>query len=54
MLKTESELTPVMHLLISLDNTFHFYHYLSTQVLIADEHFLLLINVPMQNREQQL
>ena len=44
----------MMNLLISLDNTLHFYCYLSTHVLIADRQFLLLIDVPIQNRTQQL
>ena len=50
----ESELPPTMHLPISSDNTLHFYQYLSTHVLIADGQFLLLIDVPIQNRAQQL
>ena len=44
----------MMHLPISLDNTPHFYQYLSTHVLIADGQFLLLIDVPIQKRVQQL
>ena len=43
----ESELPSMMHLPISLDNTLHFYWYLSTHVLIADGQYLLLINVPI-------
>ena len=50
----ESELPSTMHLPISLDDTLHFYWYLNTQVLIAEGQFLLLINVPIQNRAQQL
>ena len=50
----ESELPSMMHLPISLDNTLNFYWYLSTHVLIADGQFLLLINMPIQNRAQQL
>ena len=50
----ESELPSMMHLPISLGNTLHFYQYLSTHVLIADGQFLLLIDVPIQNRTQQL
>ena len=50
----ESELLSMMHLPISSDNTLHFYWYLSTYVLIADGQVLLLIDVPMQNRAQQL
>ena len=50
----ESKLFSAMHLPISLDDTLHFYQYLSTHVLMADGQFLLLINVPIQNRAQQL
>ena len=50
----ESELPSTKHLTISLDNTLHFYSYLSTHVLIADRQFLLLINLPIQNKAQQL
>ena len=50
----ESELPSTMHLPISLENTRHSYQYLNTHVLIADGQFLLLIDVPIQNRAQQL
>ena len=50
----QSELPLMKHLPIFWDNILHFYWYLSTHVLIADGQFLLLINVPMQNRSQQL
>ena len=50
----ESELSSLMHLPISLVNTLHFYQYLSTHVLIAVGQFLLLNDVPIQNRAQQL
>ena len=43
-----------MHLPISLDDDLHFYWYLNTHVLITEGQFLLLINVPIQNRAQQL
>ena len=42
----ESKIPSVMHLPISLDNTLHFYQYLSTHVMIADRQFLLLIDMP--------
>ena len=45
---TESELPPTMHLPISSDDTFHFYWYLNTHILIAEGQFLLLIDVPIQ------
>ena len=50
----ESELSPMMHLPISSDNTLNFHWYLSTHVLIADRQFLLLTDVFIQNRVQQL
>ena len=50
----ESELPSMMHLPISSDNTLLFYWYLNTHVLIADGKFLLLIDMPIQNRAQQL
>ena len=50
----ESELPLMMHLSISLDDILHFYWYLSTHVLITDGQFLLLIDVAIQNRAQQL
>ena len=49
----ESEQPSTMHLPISLGDTLHFYWYLNAHVLIARQ-FLLLINVPIQNRAQQL
>ena len=50
----ESELPSMMHLPISSDNTLHFHQYLTTHVLIADGQLLLFINVPIENRAQQL
>ena len=49
----QSELLSTMHLSISLDDTLHFYQYLNTDVLIEGQ-FLLLIDVHIQNRTQQL
>ena len=43
-----------MHLPVSSEDTLHFYRYLCTHVLIADEQFLLLIDVPIQDCTQQL
>ena len=43
-----------MHLLVSSENTLHFYRYLLTYILITDQDFLLLINVPIQDCTQQL
>ena len=50
----ESELLSTMHLPISLDDNLHFYQYINTHVLIAEGQFLFFINVPIQNRAQQL
>ena len=50
----ESELPSAMHLPISSDKSLHFYRYLNTHVLIADRQFLLLIDMSIQNRAQQL
>ena len=43
-----------MHVPISLDDNLHFYQYLNTHVLIAEGQLLLLIDVPIQNRAQQV
>ena len=50
----EEELPSTMYLLVSLDDTLHFYQYLCTLILVAEEHFLLLIKVPIQDPAQQL
>ena len=50
----KSHLPSIMHLPISLDDTLHFYQYLKTHILVADRHFLLLTDVPIQDRAQQL
>ena len=50
----EETLTPTLHLLVSSEDTLHCYRYLLTHVLIANKQFLLLIDVPIQDRSQQL
>ena len=50
----EETLPSSMHLPISSEDTLHFYRCLCTHVLIADEQFLLLINVPIQDDAQQM
>ena len=50
----EAELPSTMHLPVSWDDTFHFYRYLCTHVLVVEEQFLLLIEVPIQDHVQQL
>ena len=52
--KIEETLPPTMHLPMSSEDTLHFYRYLHTRVLIANRQFLLLIDVPIQDRTQQL
>ena len=55
MLKYIVETLPsTMHLPISSEDTLHFYRYLCTHVLITDEQFLLLIDVPLQDHAQQI
>ena len=43
-------LPPTLHLAISPEDTLHFYRYLCTHVLIKNKQFLLLIDVPIQDR----
>ena len=43
-----------MHLPVSSEDTLHFCRYLHTHVLITDEQFLLLIDVPIKDHAQQL
>ena len=47
-------LPPKLHLPGSQDDTLHFYRYLCTHVLIENKQFLLLIDVPIQDRSQQI
>ena len=50
----KAELPSGMHLPVSSDDTLHFYRYLHTHILAAEEQFLLLIDVPIQYCTQQL
>ena len=50
----ESELPPNMHLPIPSSDPLHFYTYLRTHVLVEENQFLLLIDVPIQDRAQQI
>ena len=50
----ESELLSTIYLPISLDNTLHFYQNLSKHIVIVDRQFLLLSDMSIQNRAQQL
>ena len=47
-------LPPILHLPVSPDDTLHFYRYLCTHILIENKQFLLLIDVPIQDRSQQI
>ena len=47
---TADTLPPTLHLPISLEDTLHFYRYLRTHVLIENKQFLLLIDIPIQDR----
>ena len=50
----EEALPLTMHLLVSSEDTLHFYWYLCTFILITGKQFCLLINVPIQDCAQQL
>ena len=54
LLHLEETLPLMLHLPVSSDDTLHFYRYLHTYVLIANKQFLLLIDVPIQDRSQQI
>ena len=47
-------LPPMLHLPISPEDTLHFYRYLHTHILIENKQFLLLIDVPIQDRSCQI
>ena len=47
-------LPPTLHLPISPEDTLHFYRNLCTHILIENKHFLLLINIPIQDRACQI
>ena len=46
-------LPPTLYLPISPVDTLHFYRYLHTHVLIENKQFLLLVNIPIQDRACQ-
>ena len=51
MLSHIADTLPLMlHLPVSPDDTLHFYRYFCTHVLIKNKQFLLLIDVPIQDR----
>ena len=47
-------LPPMLHLPVSRDDTLHFYRYLCTHILIESKQFLLLIDIPIQDRSRQI
>ena len=47
-------LPPTLHLPTSPEDTPQFYRYLCTHILIENKQFLLLIDVPIQDRSQQI
>ena len=47
-------LLPTLHLPISPEDTLHFYRYLYTHVLIENKQFLLLTDIPIQDRACQI
>ena len=54
MLHISDTLPPMLHIPVSPDDTLHFYRYLHTHILSENKQFLLLIDVPIQHRSQQI
>ena len=54
LIHNEEELPSTMHLPVSSDDTLHFYWYLCIHILVAEEWFLLIIDIPIQDCTQQL
>ena len=54
LMHTEVELPSTLHLPVLLDDTLHFYRYLCTHIMVAEEQFLLLNDVPIQFHAQHL
>ena len=52
--QVESELPPNMHLPLPSSDPLHFYRYLRMHVLVEENQFLLLIDLPIQDRAQQI
>ena len=50
----QDTLPSTLHLPISPEDNLHLYRFLCTHILIADKQFLLLIDVPIQDRSQQI
>ena len=47
-------LPPTLHLPTVPEDTLHFYRYLHTHILIENKQFLLLIDMPIQDRSRQI
>ena len=54
LLHISDALPPMLHLPVSPDDTLNFYRYLHTHILIENKQFLLLIDVPIQDRSWQI
>ena len=54
LLQISDTLPPTLHLPVSPDDTLHFYRYLCTHILITNKQFLVLIDIPIQDRSQQI
>ena len=54
LLHISDTLPPTLHLPVSPYDTLHFYRYLCMHVLIENKQFLLLIDVPIQDRSRQI
>ena len=50
----DDTLPPTQHLPISSEDTLHFYRYLHTHILMKNKQFLLLIDIPIQDRPCQI
>ena len=48
----QDTLSSTLHLPISPEDNLHLYSFLCTRILIADKQFLLLIDIPIQDRSQ--
>ena len=47
-------LPPTLHLPLSPEDTLHFYRYLYIHILIENKQFLLLVDMPIQDRSRQI
>ena len=50
----KAELPSTMHCPVSSEYTLHIYWYLHTHILVAEEQFLLLIDISIQDHAQKL